>query len=240
MRRPRQMKLGPSLDLLVQRSVMLLRTHAPANGEPYYGCFSGGKDSVCIKELARIAEVPVVWHYNVIMDPPEVMRFIKEHHPDVQWLYSKHGPFFRRMREKLIVPTRFRRWCCTEYKHTRGPKGCTRILGIRVEESSRRAQRYTSCVMPKAAGRHEVYPIRLWTIANVWQFIRSRNLPYCSLYDEGFERLGCVGCPLGTPRNRRAEFARWPRYEAQWRAACDFVVSERARLGKTPPPPAIF
>ena len=241
MTRSRQMKLGPPLDLLVQRAVMLLRTNAPADGSPYYGCFSGGKDSVCIKELARMAEVPVEWHYNVIIDPPELMRFIRDQHPDVEWERAKgkggapRSPFFRRIREKLMVPTRFRRWCCNEYKHTKGPKGCTRVLGIRIEESAKRKSRYTACVMPKAAGRSEVYPIRLWTHDNVWQFIHQRHLPYCSLYDEGFDRLGCVGCPLGTPGHRRAEFARWPHFERQWRAACEFVVSERARLGKSPP-----
>ena len=270
MPRSRQMKLGPPIDLLVQRAVMLLLDNAPEDGSPYYGCFSGGKDSVAIKKLTHMAwmenrklamlegrlvprtrllsppERPfVIWHYNVIIDPPELMRFIMSEHPDVKWERAKkkngekRSPFFRRIREKLMVPTRFRRWCCNEYKHTKGPKGCTRILGIRIEESAKRKSRYTACVMPKAAGRQEIYPIRLWTHDNVWQFIRGWKIPYCSLYDEGFERLGCVGCPLGTPKHRMAEFARWPKFEQQWRAACDFVVAERTRLGK-PPPPAIF
>lgn len=238
------------LYMLVQRSVMLLQSNAPTDGKPYYGCFSGGKDSIVIKRLAQMAGVPVEWHYNVIIDPPELMRFIREHHPDVKWERSvfHRGPrkgqrrphFFARIKEKLLVPTRFRRWCCTEYKHSKGPRKCTRILGIRVEESTDRRARYTSCVMPKPAGRREVYPIRLWTKEHVWQFIREQRLPYCSLYDEGFERLGCVGCPLSSPDHRRREFKRWPHFERQWRAACDFVVSERARLGKSPPPDSLL
>ena len=236
MARSRQLKLGPPLYMLVQRAVELLRANAPADGSPFYGCFSGGKDSVVIKRLVEMAGVPAIWHYNVIIDPPEVMRFIREYHPDVQWVRSKHGAFFRRIREKLMVPTRFRRWCCTEYKHNKGPKKCVRILGIRVAESTRRAKYYVSCVMPKPAGRKEIYPIRLWSDENVWRFIREQQIPYCKLYDEGFTRLGCVGCPLGSPSNRIREFERWPRFGEQWKLACDFVVSERARLGKTPPP----
>ena len=121
--RSKQMKLGPPLYMMVQRAVALLQMHAPADGSPYYGCFSGGKDSVVIKELARMAGVKIEWHYNVIIDPPELMRFIKDHHPDVEWIYATHkrGPlkgqrkshFFRRIKEKLLVPTRFRRWCCS-------------------------------------------------------------------------------------------------------------------------------
>lgn len=239
MPRSKQPPLTMPLYMLVQRSIALLQRHAPEDGSPYYGCFSGGKDSVVIKELARLAGVPVEWHYNVIIDPPELMHFIKDHHPDVQWHHCKHGPFFRRIKTKLMVPTRWRRWCCAEYKHTKGPKKCTRILGIRIEESNGRAKNYTACMMPKAAGRKEVYPIRLWPEFRVWEFIRWYKLPYCSLYDEGFERLGCVGCPLTSPKHRQREFDRWPHYEKQWRESCGFVVSERARLGLTPPPDSL-
>lgn len=53
----------------------------------------------------------------------------------------------------------------------------------------------------------------------MWQFIHSRNLPYCSLYDEGFKRLGCIGCPLAGSAGLQREFERWPRYEAMWKRA---------------------
>lgn len=62
-------------------------------------------------------------------------------------------------------------------------------------------------------------PICYWTDADVWEFHRLRNLPYCELYDQGFKRLGCVGCPLGGPKNQAREFARWPRFESLWKRA---------------------
>lgn len=52
---------------------------------------------------------------------------------------------------------------------------------------------------------------------HVWQFIRNRNLTYCRLYDEGFDRLGCIGCPMARREGRLREFARWPRYERLWK-----------------------
>ncbi len=39
------------LDHLVRCAVGMLQMHAPPDGSPYYGCFSGRKDSVVIKEL---------------------------------------------------------------------------------------------------------------------------------------------------------------------------------------------
>ena len=64
-----------------------------------------------------------------------------------------------------------------------------------------------------------VLPICYWTDEDVWEFHRIRNLPHCSLYDEGFKRLGCVGCPLGS--NRERDFQRWPRIHKLWLSAFD-------------------
>jgi len=220
-----------NLDLLVQRSVALLQKHQPTD-QPYYGCFSGGKDSVTIKELARLAGVNVVWYYNnTTIDPPELVHFIKKQHKDVVWNKPRHGNFFARMRQKLMMPTRFRRWCCAEYKEVLGPKKCTRILGVRVAESGKRAKRYTECTMARPAKRLEVYPIRLWEDEDVWSFIRQRKIPHCSLYDEGFTRLGCVGCPLASPKHRQREFDRWPRYAKKWKDSSWYIYEERKRRG---------
>lgn len=38
-----------------------------------------------------------------------------------------------------------------------------------------------------------------WTDEDVWEFLRAYKIPYCELYNEGFKRLGCIGCPLGGP-----------------------------------------
>ena len=47
-----------------------------------------------------------------------------------------------------------------------------------------------------------VNPIIEWTDADVWEFIKSENIPYCELYDEGWRRLGCIGCPMASTEER--------------------------------------
>lgn len=58
-----------------------------------------------------------------------------------------------------------------------------------------------------------VNPIVDWTDDDVWHFLNSNNIPHCSLYDEGFARLGCIGCPLSGSRNMIRDFERWPKYK---------------------------
>ena len=58
-----------------------------------------------------------------------------------------------------------------------------------------------------------VNPIIDWTDDDVWDFVHEYNLPYCSLYDEGFKRLGCIGCPLSGRKNMIRDFERWPKYK---------------------------
>ena len=58
-----------------------------------------------------------------------------------------------------------------------------------------------------------VNPIIDWDDAEVWEFIKEYNIPYCSLYDEGFKRIGCIGCPMGSVRQRQFEFERYPKYK---------------------------
>ena len=70
-----------------------------------------------------------------------------------------------------------------------------------------------------------VNPIIDWTDEDVWEFIREYNIPYCKLYDEGYKRLGCIGCPMGTVEHRKAEFERYPKYEQAYMRAFEKMLS---------------
>ena len=213
---------GQSLDEKVEQSTAELQTYQPA-GE-YYGCFSGGKDSTVVKELARLAGVRVTWHYNVTtIDPPEIHRFVRRVHPDVVW---EHRPkhFFWMLAEKRGYPLRTTRWCCAEFKESHGHgHGQVMVTGIRAAESPRRAKAWKPFTRwrgkSEALASWMLNPILGWSDADVWEFIRDHELPYCKLYDEGWKRLGCVGCPMGGADQVRRQFVRWPQYERAWRRA---------------------
>lgn len=82
--------------------------------------------------------------------------------------------------------------------------------------------------------RHKttVNPIIEWTDSDVWNFIRGECVPYCELYNEGFTRLGCIGCPLAARKQRESELSRWPKYREAYLHAFDKMLRERERKGK--------
>ena len=81
-------------------------------------------------------------------------------------------------------------------------------------------------------GKRVLNPIIDWTEEEVWRFIRTYGLPYCVLYDQGFKRLGCLGCPLAGTKNREREFARYPQYARAYIRAFDRMVEARMASGK--------
>ncbi len=54
--------------------------------------------------------------------------------------------------------------------------------------------------------RPKSMPLGFWTERDIWAYIRSRKIPYSSIYDMGYERTGCVFCMFGVhlekPENR--------------------------------------
>jgi len=209
----------------IERAVSLLQMFVPKT-HPYFGCFSGGKDSIVIKELVKRAQVPVVWHYHVTtIDPPELVHFIKREHPDVIWDRPPQNFFTRAV--TCGFPTRLARWCCKEYKESVSPIGSVLILGIRAAESPRRAANWQTVTFNTQTHTHALAPILDWSDEEVWQFIRESQLPYCCLYDEGFKRLGCIGCPMAGRKGRLRQFARWPGFARKWRELFHNIWNKR-------------
>jgi phosphoadenosine phosphosulfate reductase len=188
-----------------------------AKGIRVVGAFSGGKDSVVIRELERRAGTGAEWFYNQVgIYPPELVQFIKEYHADIARVLPPMR-FFAKMRHKTFPPMMKQRYCCEVLKEYHGD-GLV-ITGVRAAESSRRAKRLVFEPCKRDRKTWFLNPILDWSDEDVWEFIRRENLPYCRLYDEGFKRLGCVLCPMATEKNKRMEAARWPKMANAWKAA---------------------
>ena len=62
-----------------------------------------------------------------------------------------------------------------------------------------------------------ISPIIYWTEKDVWEFLNDVvKVPHCSLYDEGWHRIGCIGCPMSSYKQKMIENKRYPHIKRGW------------------------
>lgn len=76
-----------------------------------------------------------------------------------------------------------------------------------------------------------VNPIIDWSDDDVWEFIRKYNVPYCELYDKGWTRIGCIGCPMGGQKSMLREFEQYPKYKDEYMRCFEIMVKNRQDRG---------
>lgn len=233
----------------IETAIERIKTFEPPEG--YWLAFSGGKDSIVIHRLAELAKVKFSANYNVTgIDNPELYYFIKENYKDVKFnMYKKS--MWRLIEEKLTPPTRISRYCCSELKE-RGGEGRFVITGVRWDESVKRKngramienfhknvkyqihsndndegrKMLENCIKK---GKFILNPIVDWTDQQVWNFIYNEPLKYCELYDCGYKRLGCIGCPMKGGKRQKIEFSRYPKFRKLYVLAFEKMLIQRNR-----------
>lgn len=253
-----------------KRAIQYLKSFEPES-EPYYLCYSGGKDSDAIRILASLAGVKHdIVNNHTTVDAPETVRYIRTI-PNVQIEYPKET-MWQMIVRKGLPPTRLMRYCCTGLKE-HGGKGRVKITGVRKEESVRRAANSELVQIigkPKMTEQTAkeigvdyhinpkggivlnddndesrrfvercyrttstmVNPIIDWTTSEVWEFLRYYGCEGNPLYQCGFSRIGCIGCPMGGPKSMKREFALYPKYKENYIRAFDRMIAKRIEDGK--------
>ena len=134
--------MNNSLKEKERKAIEALKMFEPED-EPYYLCYSGGKDSDAIRILAALAGVKHdIVHNLTTVDAPETIQYIKSI-PNVKinkarWADGTHKTMWNLIPRKGMPPTRLMRYCCMELKE-QGGKGRLKITGVRAAESKNRA-----------------------------------------------------------------------------------------------------
>lgn len=143
------------------------------------------------------------------------------------------------------LPTRLYRWCCGIFKE-KGGVGRFCMTGVRWAESNKRKDRGSvEVVTPKkkdkiilnadndesrrlmenciTKGIRTLNPIVDWSDADVWELLHYYGCDSNPLYQCGFARVGCIGCP-NAAKQRENHWRMWPKYkESYLRAAQRYV-----------------
>lgn len=119
-----------------RRAIEVLKAFEPEDG--YYLCYSGGKDSDCIRILADLAGVKHEIHHNLTTaDAPETVNYVKSI-PNVI-IDKPEISMWRLIERQGYPPTRIARYCCEKLKE-HGGAGRLKITGVRKKESRNRKE----------------------------------------------------------------------------------------------------
>lgn len=164
--------------------------------------------------------------------------------------------------QKKTPPGRTKRYCCAILKET-GCTDRFIATGVRWDESNARAERaayetITRRKIDKIKATDEeimlmndndnrrkitehcmkknkmvVNPIIDWTHRSIWDFIQSEHMEYNLLYECGYKRVGCIGCPMAE-KQRWKQFMDFPAYKRAYIRAFDKMVQVLEAEGKKP------
>lgn len=198
-------------------------------------------------------------HYHVSgIDPPEIVRHVRQKFRTweslgVTCVFGKLPISMHDLIVRRGPPTRQIRYCCEYYKESHGV-GRIVVTGVRWDESDRRRRIHGVVTQSSANKKHRrtyvddndisrktleacptkakimINPIIDWDHHMVWDYIHTKGIAYCRLYDEGFHRLGCIGCPMAGTEGRYREFARWPHMRRYYLRSFKDMLEARPEL----------
>ena len=77
-----------------------------------------------------------------------------------------------------------------------------------------------------------INPIIDWTDNDVWEFLNHYGCKSNPLYECGYKRIGCIGCPM-SGKHQYEEFRLYPKYRENYVRAFDRMIKARIANGKT-------
>ena len=74
-----------------------------------------------------------------------------------------------------------------------------------------------------------INPLINWEEDDIWKYIKDERLPINPLYECGWKRVGCVGCPIAGYKSRVKEFERYPKYRERYIRIADRIVEQQKK-----------
>jgi phosphoadenosine phosphosulfate reductase len=212
--------LDPPLAAKVEASVTLLRQAVQAFGRVVYAN-SLGSEAMVLTDLiwTQVPEIDIV-SIDTGRLPEETLallerlerrygRRIRVFYPDAQAVerfVSESGinGFYNSLEERLS--------CCEirkvePFKRAIAGYGAW-VTGVRKEQSAERATAQPQ-LWDEQYGLQKISPLLEWTEADVWSYIRAKQLFYNPLHDRGYPSIGCAPCTRAIEPGQDHRAGRW-------------------------------
>ena len=125
---------------------------------------------------------------------------------DLETVVSKYGPNF------FYESVELRKKCCEIRKVNPLKRVLSTvdgwICGLRREQSVTR-QELEVFEWDETHSIYKINPIAFWTEEKVWEHIKKNNIPYSSLYNNGFPSIGCQSCTRAIKPGEDVRSGRW-------------------------------
>lgn len=83
------------------------------------------------------------------------------------------------------------------------------VTGLRRQQASTRSRTAVLAQDPEHEGLTKIAPLAAWSRDQVWAYIQENELPYHSLYDQGYTSIGCEPCTRATAPGEDERAGRW-------------------------------
>ena len=197
------------LNQKVSLSIEIIKEAYDRFGDKIGIAFTGGKDSSVLLDLTRRAfggKIPFrVITIDTSAEFPEIKEFIEK--LKQSWGFDLLTYSNKEALKANYPIAKDKADCCNTLKTVPLKQSIKNLhlkamfTGIRKDENEARADEiYFS--KRKDPHHFRVHPILHFTEKDIWDYIKLNNLPYCSLYEQGYRSIDCAPCTQKTTMDK--------------------------------------
>lgn len=181
----------------------------------------GAEDVVLIDLITRICPKPRIFTLDTLKLPIEtyeVMEKVKERYGiEIEVYYPQKTSveeMIKKYGEDLFYKSlELRKLCCQVRKVeplNRALSNCSAwICGLRREQAVTRTQVKKVEIDKAHGGIVKLNPLAYWTEKELWDYIKTNDVPYNALHDKGYPSIGCVPCTRAIKPGENIRAGRW-------------------------------